>query len=131
MYIASRYYVVNDTEEDLIISDSHNQFTITSKSQAPIHINPSNIECIKINSIMGSKDQWSASFDIKNTGKVYVRDEGKGRLFRVGRNITSPSFFITLSLTDSWPYILQNQSSLLIEFSQKVIVSSVHNTYAL
>lgn len=129
--MASRYYIVNDTEEDLIISDSHSQFTIASKSQAPIHINPSNIECIKINSVMGSKDQWSAPFDIRNTGKVYVRDESKDRLFRVGRNISSPSFFITLSLTDSWPYILQNQSSLSIEFSQKVIAYIVYNTYTL
>lgn len=119
---------MNDTEEDLIISDSHSQFKLASKSQVPIHIDPSNIECIKINSVTGSRDQWSAPFDIRNTGKAYVRDEGKDRLFRVGRNIVSPSFFVTLSLTDSWPYILRNQSSIPVSFSQKVAM--LHNLLA-
>ena len=124
VYIASRYYVVNDTTEDLTVGDSSSQLMIPSKSQLPIQIDPSNIECIMIKSGNSRDEDWSAPFDVKNTGKVYVRDDPKNQLFRVGRAIRSPSFFITLTVTDSWPYIIRNQSSLPLTFRQRNVDTS-------
>jgi len=56
---------------------------------------------------------------VKNAGKIYVRDDVNNRLFRVGRAIKSPSYFIAFSLTDSWPYVIRNNSSFTVSFRQK------------
>ena len=68
---------------------------------------------------LADNPNWSASFDIKNAGKIYLREDRLGRLFRVARVVQSPNLFVSFSLTDSWPFTFRNQSSHPIVLMQK------------
>ena len=116
--LAARYYAVNNTDVEILLNDSESVYRIAPHSQEPVHFNPANFECINLRTL--DSEKWSAAFDIKSTGKVYVRENGTDRLFRISRSMRSPSFFMSFSFTDSWPYVIQNHSSVAVSFRQKV-----------
>jgi vacuolar protein sorting-associated protein 13A/C len=117
VYLSPRYCAVNDTEGELLISDSETVYSLAPGAQVPVHFNPSNTETINVR--LTSNPDWSSSFDIKNAGKIYLRESKLKQLFRVARVIQSPNLFISFSLTDSWPFTFRNQSSSDITIQQK------------
>lgn len=64
---------------------------------------------------------WSASFDIRNAGSIYIRDDPAERLFRISRVVKSPNLFISISTATSWPFVIRNQSSRPLTLKQKVL----------
>lgn len=115
---------MNDSDTEIMINDSESVYTIPAKAQVAVHLNPTNVECITMK-VTGS-EYWSAPFDIKNAGKVYVREEHANQLFRISRTIHSPNFFISFSSTDSWPFVIRNLTTMSFKISQKVFYKDMH-----
>lgn len=92
-------------------------FSIPSKSQSPIHLNPANLDQITIKS--SDAKEFSTRFDIKNVGSIYVREDSMDRLLRIGRTLQSPSLYVSISETKSWPFQIRNLSTKEVKFHQK------------
>lgn len=103
---------------DFDVKDSDATVTVPLRSQVPVHFNPADLEGIHCKP--SASPEWMAPFDIRNVGKLYLRSlDGENKLFRVGRSIRNPNYFITISATESWPIILQNHTGFEVTFRQK------------
>lgn len=115
--------MVNDSESDFDVKASDSAITVPAKSQVPVHFNPADFEAVYCKT--SSSPNWMAPFDIRNVGKLFLRTpDEETRLFRIGRSIRTPNYFITISLSESWPFILRNSTRFEVSFRQKVPVCS-------
>ncbi|KAI9725458.1 MAG: hypothetical protein M1828_003129 [Chrysothrix sp. TS-e1954] len=121
--IAPRFVVKNRIGEDLDIREPGNSEVTTLK---PGVLHP--LRYLKQGSgqqlsmcFPGLNNQWSSPFYISNVGRVHTKlakNKERQQLIKAEIMLEDATIFIHLSLTQHWPFSIQNESSAEVTFYQ-------------
>lgn len=121
--VAPRFVIKSRIQEDINIREpgSSEITTLTPGTLHPLRYMRQTAGQQLSLSFPGLNNQWSSPFNIGNVGRVYVKiakEKQRQRLVNAEVLLEDATIFVHLSITENWPFKIQNESDTEFLFYQ-------------